>query len=172
LVNIAINWLLAAQRNHFAREDEIWGIDGAEDRQKEFGLWSFIPSSPTDIDQYWHGAAEKCLALSTQMGPPIFFWTLTMNPYWPEYQALKRGSGEYSDATMISLIFNSRLKFIMKDCKSTSIRGRVRAFAWPAEYQQRGFLHVHILFWTGSDTTDLHEMDKSINTRYPQCSSV
>jgi hypothetical protein len=23
LVNIAINWLLAAQRNHFAREDEI-----------------------------------------------------------------------------------------------------------------------------------------------------
>jgi hypothetical protein len=63
--NIAVNWLLEAQRSDFAREDEMRGIDGAEDGQKEFGLSLFIPSSLTDVNQYWHNVAEKCFALST-----------------------------------------------------------------------------------------------------------
>jgi hypothetical protein len=50
LVNIALNWLLAAQRSYLARENEIRGIDGAENGQKKFGLRSFIPSSFTDTD--------------------------------------------------------------------------------------------------------------------------
>jgi hypothetical protein len=90
LVNINLKWMLGAQRGHFAREDELRGGDGAENVAKEYGLRSFIPSSMTDTDQYWHGVAEKCFALSSQMGPPTFFLTMTLNPYWPEYQTLKR----------------------------------------------------------------------------------
>jgi hypothetical protein len=89
LVNVAKNWLWAAQRSHLAREDGIRGVDGAEDGQKEFGLKSFIPSSPTYADQCWHSVAEKCFALSTEMGPPTFFLTLTMNPHSAYYQGLK-----------------------------------------------------------------------------------
>jgi hypothetical protein len=66
LINMHINWLFAAQRSYLAREDEIQGIDGAENGEKEFGLRSFIPSALTDTDQYWHGVAEKCFALSTR----------------------------------------------------------------------------------------------------------
>jgi hypothetical protein len=135
LVNIAINWLLAAQRSYWAREDEIRRIDGAENSQKEFGWRSFIPSSLTDTDQYWHDVAEKCFGLSTQIGPPTFFSTLIMNSYWPDHQALKRGSGLYSDATMISLVFRGRLKFRIKYCTFTSIVVRVKAFVWRVEYQ-------------------------------------
>jgi hypothetical protein len=51
LVNIARDWLFAAQRSSFARKDEIRGIDGAEDGQKEFGLRLFIPSSLIDTDR-------------------------------------------------------------------------------------------------------------------------
>jgi hypothetical protein len=60
----------------------------------------------------------------------------------------------------------------MKYYKSTSILGRVKAFMWRVEYQQKGLPHAHILSWTDSDTTDIHEMDKLINARYPQRSSV
>jgi hypothetical protein len=52
LINIHINWLLAAQRSYLAREDEIRGIDGAENGEKGFGLRSFILSALTDTDQY------------------------------------------------------------------------------------------------------------------------
>jgi hypothetical protein len=73
LAEIALNWFLAAQRSYVAREDEIRGIDSAEAGQKEFGLKLFIPLSLTDMDQSWHGVAEKCFALSIQTSPPIFF---------------------------------------------------------------------------------------------------
>jgi hypothetical protein len=111
LVNIATNWLLAAQCSHFSREDEIRAMGNDDSPEKEFGFQSFLLSSITDTDQYWHGVAEKCFALSTQMGPPTFFLTITMNPYWPDYQALKRGSQNFSDSIIISIAFRRRLKF-------------------------------------------------------------
>jgi hypothetical protein len=57
-----------------------------------------------------------------------------MNPYWSDYEALKRGSGLYSDATKISLAFRRHLKFLAKYRKSTSILGKVKAFMWRVEY--------------------------------------
>jgi hypothetical protein len=60
----------------------------------------------------------------------------------------------------------------MTYCKSTSILGRVKAFVWRVEDQYRGLRHAHIIFWTDFETTDIHEMDKLINARYPQRSSV
>jgi hypothetical protein len=52
LINFHINWLLAAQRSYLAREDEIGGIDGPENGEKEFGLKPVIPSALTDTDRY------------------------------------------------------------------------------------------------------------------------
>jgi hypothetical protein len=46
------------------RDDDIRGLSGTDNRQKEFDLRSFIPSLMSDISQYWHGFAEKCFALS------------------------------------------------------------------------------------------------------------
>jgi hypothetical protein len=171
LINIHINWLLTAQRSYLAWEDEIRGIYGAENDEKEFGLRSFIPVAVTDTDQYWHVVTEKCFALSTRMGAPTFFLTFIMNPYWPDYHALKSGSWPCSDATMISIVFRSCLKFIMKYCKSTRILGRGKAFVWRVEYEQRYLPHAHILFGTDSDTNAIHEMDRLINARNPDASS-
>jgi hypothetical protein len=126
----------------------------------------------TDSDQYWHGVAKKCFALSTQMRPPIFFWKITMNPYWLDYQALKRGSGKFSDAMVISIMFRSRLKFLMQYCKTMRFFGDLKAFVWRIEYQQRGFPHAHILFWTDAYTSDIQEMHRVINAPYPESSSI
>jgi hypothetical protein len=75
----------------------------------------------TDSDQYWYGFAEKYLTLSIQMGRPTFFLTITMNPDWPDYEALKRGSWDFSDVTVISLVFWNRLKLFMKYCKTAML---------------------------------------------------
>jgi hypothetical protein len=80
-----------------------------------------------DTDQYWHGVAEKFFALSSQMGPPTFFLTLTMNPYLPEYQALKRGTGHFSNSTLISIVFRARRKDLMKFCTQSQVLGKAKA---------------------------------------------
>jgi hypothetical protein len=113
---------------------------------------SFIPASVAESDQYWHAIAEKCFALSSQMSAPTFFVTVTMNPYCPEYQSLKRRTGHFSDATLMSIIFSARLKFLMKYCRWCHPLENVTAFMWRIDYQQRGLPHVHILFWTDCDT--------------------
>jgi hypothetical protein len=172
LVNISLKWMLAAQRSYFARENEIRERDGGENGEKEYGLRSFIPASMTDIDQYWHGVAEKCFALSSQMGVPTFFLTLTMNPYWPEYQTLKRGSGQVSDATLMSIVFQARLKCLLEYCRRSHLLGNVTAFVWRIEYQQRVLPHAHILFWTDCDTSDIQAIERIVNARYPKSSPL
>jgi hypothetical protein len=98
--------------------------------------------------------------------------TITINPYWPDYQALKRGSAHFSDATVISVIFRSLLKLFMKYCKTMRLFDDLNAFVWRIEYQQRGFADAHILFWTDAGPSDVQEMDSLINMRYPESSSI
>jgi hypothetical protein len=170
LVNISLKWMLEAQRGYFAREDEIRERDGDGNGQKEYGLRSFIPASVTDSDQYWHAVTEKCFALSSQMGAPTFFLPLTMNPYWSEYQSLKRGTGHFLDPTLISIVFRARLKCLMKYCRRFHLLRNVTALMCRIEYQQKGLPHVHILFWTEYDTSDVQQIDRIVKVRYPKSS--
>jgi hypothetical protein len=73
---------------------------------------------------------------------------------------------------MTSIVFRSHLKFLMNYRKSTRILKEVRVFVWRVEDQQKGFPYVHIIFWTDSDTPDIHEMYKLINVRCPESSSI
>jgi hypothetical protein len=96
-----------AQKRHFPQEDEI-RADIPDDAPKEYGMRTFIPSSLTDSNEHWQEVATKCFAISTQFGAPTFFLPFTMNPYWLDFQGLKRGDGLDLDSAMATLI--SRLK--------------------------------------------------------------
>jgi hypothetical protein len=96
-VNFQVKWLLSAQHLLMAREDEVSGADTNDDQETEFGLRTFIPASMTDSDQYWQAVKEKCFALTSKLGRPTSFLTITMNPYWPDYQGLKKGTGNFSE---------------------------------------------------------------------------
>jgi hypothetical protein len=72
-MKISLKWMLAAQRDYFAREDEIRERDGGENNEKEYRLRSFVRASMTDTDQYWHGVLEAGFVLSSQIGVPAFF---------------------------------------------------------------------------------------------------
>jgi hypothetical protein len=93
-----------------------------------------------------------------------------MNPYWLDFQALKRGDGPYSDSTMATIIFRSKLNALMKFIRSGKMLGNVSAFVWRIEYQKRGLPHAHILLWTDYDTSNVAAIEKVVNVRLPRYS--
>jgi hypothetical protein len=166
LISLNIQYLFSTQAA-LAREDE---VRHAEDgpREVEHGLRTFIPPSLTDSDEYWHAVASKCFAISSQSGCPTFFLTFTMNPHWPDYQALKRSDGNFSDSVIMAIVFKLKLSALMNFWRARRLLGGIRAFVWRVEYQKRGLPHAHILLWTDFETEDIEAVDSVVNVRYPK----
>jgi hypothetical protein len=123
-VNLNIKFIAQAQRRHFAREDEILD-QNPEGSPKEYGLRMFIPHSLTDSDEYWRHVAIKCFIISTELGPPTFFLTFTMNPYWPDYKALMRGDGVFAESAIAAIISKIKLSVLMNFIQKHQILGKV-----------------------------------------------
>lgn len=154
-----------SKETFFQQEDEILNNDMEE---KEYGCKTFIPPSLTDSDSYWHQASEKCFNLSCIYGPPSFFLTVSMNPYWIEAKALKRSNGNFSDSAMISIIFKTKLQTLLRYIQDKNTIGKVNSYVYRIKYQKRGLPHAHILFWTDIDTSDTVQIDKYVTARYPK----
>jgi hypothetical protein len=72
LVNLNIKFIAQAQRQYFARENEI--LDQIpEGSPKEYGLITFISPSLTDNDEYWRHVVTKYFVISIQLGSQTFF---------------------------------------------------------------------------------------------------
>jgi hypothetical protein len=76
LVKLNIKFIAQTQRRYFARDDEIMD-QNPEGCPKEYGFRMFIPPSFTDSDEYWRHVATKCFTISTQLGSPTFFLSLS-----------------------------------------------------------------------------------------------
>jgi hypothetical protein len=166
LINLNIKDLISAQAA-LAREDEICQADeGPHDL--ECGVRNFIPLSLTDRDEYWHTVATKCFAISSQFGCSTFFLTFSMHPHWPDYQALKLNSGNWSDSTVMSIVFKSKLSALITFLQDRKVLGLINAFVWRVEYQKRGLPHAHIWLWTDFNAQNLDAVDSVINIQYPK----
>jgi hypothetical protein len=86
---------------------------------------TFILPSLTHGHECWHHVATKSFAISTQLGPPTFFLTFTINPYWHEYQALKRDTDTFADSSMMAIVFKTRLGALMNFLKYRKILGAI-----------------------------------------------
>jgi hypothetical protein len=91
-----------------------------------------------------------------------------MNRHWPDYKALMRGEGVFTDSAIAAIIFKIKLSALMNFIQTHQIMGKVFAFVSRIEYQKRGLPHAHIFFWTDFDTQDIDAVDTVINTRYPK----
>jgi hypothetical protein len=140
IVNMSIQFHIRSQKT-LGREDEM-RIPTPEGSDKEYGLRNFIPPSVTDTDEYWHSVANKCFAISTHLGTPMFFPTFTMNPCWPEYQALKGDSGNFADSANMAIVFKYKLSALMQFLTSKAILGKILGFVWSIKYQKRGLPHA------------------------------
>jgi hypothetical protein len=168
LINLNIKYLAETERT-LAQENEL-RADAGDEAPKESGMRTFIPPSLTDSDAYWHDVATRCFAISAKFGAPTFFLTFTMNPYWPEYQALKRESGNFGDSAIMAIVFKEKLSGLMMFLKRRRTLGTIFAFVWRIEYQRRGLPHAHLLFWTDFQTQIVESVDSVISVRYPKVS--
>jgi hypothetical protein len=91
-----------------------------------------------------------------------------LNPHWMDFQALKRGEGNYADSAMAPMIFRLKLNALLRFVQSERILGETRAFVWRVECQKRGLPHAHILFWTEYDTADMAVVDEAVSVPMPR----
>jgi hypothetical protein len=78
--------------------------------------------------------------------PPTFFLTFTMNPYWAEYQALKRDRGTFSDSAMTAIVVKAKLSALMKFIKDHEILGKASGLYRESNIRNDVF-HIPISFF-------------------------
>uniref|UniRef100_A0AC35TQ10 ATP-dependent DNA helicase n=1 Tax=Rhabditophanes sp. KR3021 TaxID=114890 RepID=A0AC35TQ10_9BILA len=171
----------------------------AENATNSEGLLTNAFQDIKDTPAYWSNVHKKLMAIILEKGNPSFF--LTLNPaeyYWDEliqlYQAVetsnkrKASSKKKVDKTNINQaikddpavfcrFFRQRVSTIMDEliCKKDGPLGNVKHSFIKYEYQQRGFIHAHILLWTSEmpdpTGTNSHEfvefIDRHVTCRIP-----
>ena len=154
-----------------------------------------VPRVIPGSKQYWKSFGYDLVAMTEQLGIPDFFLTLSPNDNWPHIQStIRKGWGasadpsEFQDLSCkpndeqavgpnpLESVLGAEKRFsammdILLDKKSGPL-GIVIDFAVKKEYQRRGELHWHILFWVqpGStpDNVVLAEMPRSSDTQNVQ----
>jgi hypothetical protein len=70
---------------------------------------------------------------------------------------------------MATIPLTKNLAEMMMFIQHHRILGNRSAFATGIEYQRQGFPHDHILYWSDSDTEDVHPVEgvKSVHDGFP-----
>ena len=154
-----------------------------------------VPRVIPGSKQYWKSFGYDLVAMTEQLGIPDFFLTLSPNDNWPHIQStIREGWGasanpsDFQDLSCkgddekpvglnpLESVLGAEKRFsamidILLDKKSGPL-GVVTDYAIKKEYQRRGGLHWHILFWVepGStpDNVVLAELPRSRDTQNVQ----
>jgi hypothetical protein len=159
LINLAITFPSRVQKWRFAREDEVRS-ENSDDNPTEHGLRTLIPRSLTDNDEFWHYITMKCFASRHSCAANILSYIHNEPILRAEHQALKRGRETFADSAMTAIIFKSKLLALMKLSQDHQILGNISAFVPRIEYQQRGLLQPHILFWSDFDIQNIPGLEE------------
>lgn len=131
-----------------------------------------VPQSITGSRSYWQSRYLDLLALTSELGQPTFFITLTQNDSWDELESyLNDRYGRktadnpcvtnQANSSLTSVIlhpavaFFERFKSFRENIllqKSKGPLGVIEDYWWRIEFQKRGGLHVHMVVWCKSDT--------------------
>ena len=150
-----------------------------------------VPRVVPGSKQYWKSFGYDLVAMIEQLGIPDFFVTLSPNDNWPHIQStIKKGWGasadpkEFEDLSCrpeneesvgfnpLESVLGAEKRFsamidIILDKKCGPL-GTVIDYAVKKEYQKRGGLHWHILFWVEPGTTP----DDVISAELPRSSDI
>ena len=154
-----------------------------------------VPRVIPGSKQYWKSFGYDLVAMTELLGIPDFFLTLSPNDNWPHIQStIREGWGasanpsDFQDLSYkgddekpvgcnpLESVLGAEKRFsamidILLDKKSGPL-GVVTDYAVKKEYQKRGGLHWHILFWVepGStpDNVVLAELPRSSDTQNVQ----
>ena len=135
-----------------------------------------VPRSIPGSKQYWKSFGLDLVAMTKQLGIPNFFLTLSPNDNWPHIQSTIRkkwgASADPSEFHDLSIEpdnklsvgphplesvlgaekrFSAMLEMILN--KNGGPLGIIKDYVIKTEYQKRGGIHWHILFWTEPGTS-------------------
>ena len=77
---------------------------------------------------------------------PDLFITFTCNN-----ENLKENESSADHPDLITRVFEGKLKSLLKDLTENNILGRVIAYTYVIEFQNRDYSHTHILLWLHED---------------------
>ena len=153
-----------------------------------------VPRCVPGSKQYWKSFGLDLVAMTEQRGIPDFFLTLSPNDDWPHIQStIKKGWGgkadpsEFHDLTVkpdkeaavgpypLESILGAEKRFhammdILLD-KTSGPLGLVRDYVVKTEYQKRGGIHWHILFWVEPGTVPDNVVSAEL-PRHPDTSNI
>ena len=133
-----------------------------------------VPRTIPGLKQYWKSFGLDLVAMTQQLGIPDFFLTLSPNDNWPHIQStIRKGWGasakphEFNNLSIepdnkmavgphpLEAVLGAEKRFsAMLEILLNKVGplGVVKDFVVKSEYQKRGRIHWHILFWVESGT--------------------
>jgi hypothetical protein len=85
------------------------------------------------------------MTLPANFGSVDYFLTFTTNPQWPEIVANSSIPNGMNSPDLYCRVFHIKMKALLADVLVQGVLGRVAAFAWSVEFQQRGLPHLHLV---------------------------
>ena len=114
---------------------------------------------------------QDAMSVVCAHGKPDLFITFTCNPHWPE---IKEELGKHQTPNdrpdLISMVFNIKLKALLKDLLKNNILGKTIAHIYVIEFQKRGLPHAHILIILAPEDKikSIEEVDAIVCAEIPE----
>ena len=159
----------------YTRLHELLGDSGGtsdETSAVRKGRLFVLPSTSVGGDRYMRNALHDMLAVTTQLGHPDIFVTMTCNPKWPEITSmLKPGQTATSRPDLCARVFHMKCRAMVQMVIDEEIFGKVVSHVKVIEFQKRGLPHAHCIFILDRESKqrlrDPLEVDKIISAEIP-----
>ncbi|VDP21599.1 unnamed protein product [Heligmosomoides polygyrus] len=113
---------------------------------------------------------QDAMSNVSNYGKPDIFLTFTCSSNWREIQNnLAGGQSASNRPDLVTLVFNLKLKALCHELLPKNVLGEVVAYIYVAEFQKRGFPHVHMLLTTKQKwkLNNADQIDQLISAELP-----
>jgi hypothetical protein len=104
-----------------------------------------LPSSFVRGYRFYRELYADAMTLPANFGCIDYFLTFTTNPQWPEIVANSSIPNGMNAPDLYCRVFYIKMKALLADVLQHGVLGRVAAYAWSVEFQQRGLPHLHLV---------------------------
>jgi hypothetical protein len=98
-----------------------------------------LPSSFVRGYRFYRELYADAMVLPAHFGSIDYFLTFTTNPQWPEITANGTIANGMNSPDLYCRVFYIKMKALLIDVLQHGVLGKVVAYAWAVEFQQRGY---------------------------------
>ena len=159
-------YYICQNQERLRQEDaELMGVDNIMPNENIYLLASFLELLCWASEQI-----VDSLAVTTSLGSPIFFITVTCNANWPKIQSQLLPRQSFLDQPMVVCrVFKWKLVLLIKTLRTMFVNaGNLVYLASSIEFQKWGLPHAHILVKYCADYVDHWHIDDIVSVEMPE----